>query len=65
MDMLHRLSGPLHRGQRLPVDVCRFDSIYLLLKRSYLGLCLFKAVFVGLFAPQGSFRSYPKKKSSR
>jgi hypothetical protein len=36
MDIFHGLSGSLHGVQCLLVDVCGFDTIYLLLDLAYL-----------------------------
>ena len=53
MDVLHGGAGVLHRVERLLVDVCRLDGVYLALESHDLRLCLLERVLELLLPPEG------------
>ena len=52
MYLLHGLAGPLHRHERLLVDVRRLDRVHLLLDGADVAQRLLEVVLVELLAPK-------------
>ena len=55
VNLLHGLSGILHRDKGFLVDVCGFDGVDLLLEHGDLAVGLFEGLLVLLFALEGVF----------